>query len=725
MPGKAIKLGPFKGGINNVGEASTLADNQLAAANNFDIDSDGSLVSRPAIVYEVGSPGRVGSNVGTNLATNPRVGVNLTGWSNHSGAGTGYSFTRLVTGAPPAVVSSGAYARVTFGSGALASSGIFYTHLGITGGIGYSFSVYAREYMQDQVLRLRIIWQDSSGANISNSFVDTPVKAGVFSLLTLEGLVSPSNATRALVSVIASGGKTWTNGTSLDVTGVFVSQSGSLPSSGYFDGGTANAGSVAFGWSGTADASTSTAADTNGYAHFTAFGYYVRNDGETFLVGTIPLTATTGAGTWIYQISSQTWTKIWSTVASDFCQYDNKIVLCSGTGSGGYWENGAFTATTSMPAMDQIVVYGERFWGYGPKTGASTTVYFSNLTVISPAQSIYDWQPTSNFFTVGKGDGQWITSIVADPNALLIFRNASTYQFTYPTSPITGTLRKLNGTVGADNKRSVVLYENYYFVLNGGFLYQFINYLYYPRNVSTVRFVPSSTTTLNAVGVSVFGQRVIVFYYGSLYVYNVVLGIWTTWSNAWGAQRFLQIPASSTTGQARQALIEGALIEPSSSPQAIRRITDATISPQSFLETFVCYAKTKTYNFDDGGIFKRMMYWAVSFKSSSGIIASVTPVDIVTGSTTWNDLDQLNWSDLDQGSWNNPTTSTPTIMDNIAFPLPAPQQALAKVQSRIRFKSAYFEVEMKSSGVTTTAPARIFGMTAYLKEHMRARSKVS
>ena len=47
MPGEAIQIGPFVGGLNTFSDATAIADNELAVCENFELDLDGSLVSRP------------------------------------------------------------------------------------------------------------------------------------------------------------------------------------------------------------------------------------------------------------------------------------------------------------------------------------------------------------------------------------------------------------------------------------------------------------------------------------------------------------------------------------------------------------------------------------------------------------------------------------------------------------------------------------------------------
>lgn len=51
MPGESIQIGPFVGGLNTFSDATSIADNELAVCQNLELDLDGSLVSRPPIVY--------------------------------------------------------------------------------------------------------------------------------------------------------------------------------------------------------------------------------------------------------------------------------------------------------------------------------------------------------------------------------------------------------------------------------------------------------------------------------------------------------------------------------------------------------------------------------------------------------------------------------------------------------------------------------------------------
>lgn len=68
MAGEPVAIGPFLGGLNTASDPTAVADNELTICENFELDLDGSLVSRPAITYRnivmpLGATGNV-SNLG-------------------------------------------------------------------------------------------------------------------------------------------------------------------------------------------------------------------------------------------------------------------------------------------------------------------------------------------------------------------------------------------------------------------------------------------------------------------------------------------------------------------------------------------------------------------------------------------------------------------------------------------------------------------------------------
>lgn len=453
-------------------------------------------------------------------------------------------------------------------------------------------------------------------------------------------------------------------------------------------------------------------------AQMQPLGYYVRSDGETFLV------VATTTNTRIYQLSTKTWTTIWANVASGFVQYDNKIVLISKTVAGGYWEAGAFTSTPTMPLAAGIVFYQGRFWAWGVRGSANaTTVWFSNLTVISPPSSIYTWTTASDFFTVSAGDGQWITKLIADRNALIIFRSSSTYQFTYPTSPVQGTLRVLSSTIGCDNEWSVASYEAYYFVFNAGTVYQFINYQFYPLSTRKIIFERASLANPLTfdVRVSIFGRRVIVWFYGATYVYNILTQTWSTWtSTASRAGHFFPVPPTSLTSEDPVALaVTG---EDDTAKERLWRIVDDVITTGAG-EPMVCTVRTKAYAFGESAKYKRLYFWAVRIRSASGIEATLNPVAVPIEGTTWNDMEEFNWGDF--GTWNNPLIPELEYVDDVDFPTLAPVMTTVKLVAALRFLLMYAELSMECDGTSATSPSRIYSITPQIRVSSEVAKKVS
>jgi hypothetical protein len=51
VPGAPINLGPFTGGMDNWTDQASISDKQLFLIENGEVDTDGSIVSRPAFVF--------------------------------------------------------------------------------------------------------------------------------------------------------------------------------------------------------------------------------------------------------------------------------------------------------------------------------------------------------------------------------------------------------------------------------------------------------------------------------------------------------------------------------------------------------------------------------------------------------------------------------------------------------------------------------------------------
>jgi hypothetical protein len=464
------------------------------------------------------------------------------------------------------------------------------------------------------------------------------------------------------------------------------------------------------------------AATPVGGQQLTALGYYVRDDGTTFLV------CTTNAKTWLYDIETKAFTEIWANKASGFCQRENKVVLISESVAGGYWEGGTFTATASMPVGSQIVVYQDRLWAVGvPGTSLQNRVYFSNITTAGTSPtSIWDWTTATDWIEVSKGDGERITALVADANALLIFRTRSFWRFTYPNSPFKGTLREQVATLGADSRYAVVPYESYYLVFNQGVFYQLINFQYYPLNNKRIEFrgaaLGGGLVADREVVLSIFGARCLVWYYGTIYSYDIITNTWSMWeSPTTSAAQFLQIPQTSLDGSARQALA----LSGEQGKLGLYRVIDDELPAGAAGESMTCVLRTKSYDFDEAAQFKRLYYWTFEVRTSSGAVGVAYPSAIPTDAVTYDDLDATDYDTLDLGSWDNPLILVPSYVTDAPFPAAAPVRALVKAIQAARFLRMHFEITLECDGTARTSPSRIYSITPYVRIKASVAKQVS
>lgn len=474
-------------------------------------------------------------------------------------------------------------------------------------------------------------------------------------------------------------------------------------------------------------------------------GTYVRSDGVRFLV------AVTTSKTWIMNVLTKAWTEIASFRASDCTQYLNKIVLSSATaGQGGYWEGGTFTNTPSMPALGGIELFQTRFFGYGVQgTSTANIIYWSNISTAGPSgesTSVWTWlDEYTNYMYVeiGGGDGQWITAMAQGYNDIVIFRNRSTYRYSYGDLPEEGVMQAMQQDIGAESRRSVVKFENAHFVLSGGILYKYQNWLYYPLNAEKVNFKTYPSANRFEHAVSIVGRRCVVFHNGALYAYNLDTGTWSEWVTAHRVAYFVEVPRR--TEESAESLyfgITGATVAPSFSTNdfAIYRIEDSNVSFYGS-EEFKCSMRTKIYDFQTPVEWKRLYFWAADIATARPAQGVVYPVALSesaiqikwdelsldfegdTQFSTWDELSLDEVGDTEYGTWDNLKETSGqigTIIDD--FPAAGrPIRLEAKMNQALRFRRIYFELYLECDGTAATSPVQVFSLIPMIG----AKAKVS
>lgn len=465
-------------------------------------------------------------------------------------------------------------------------------------------------------------------------------------------------------------------------------------------------------------------------------GTYVEAGGDRYLV------AVTNSKTWVYEVETKTWTEIATFKATDVTQFDNKVVLASATdGQGGYWEAGTFTNTPTMPALGGIELFQNRFFGYGIQgTNTANTVYWSDITtagVSGAGNSIWDWQDAQGYFYVeiGAGDGQWITALAQGYNDLVIFRNKSTYRYSYGELPEEGQMQVMQQDIGAETNRCVVKFENAHFVLYGKTLYKYQNWLYYPLNSERVNFEQQADYSVRFEhAVSVVGRRVIVWHGGSVYSYSLDTSTWSEWDTDSRVGYFVTVPRQNE--DSREELYYGISgdIDPitalDATDFALFRMRDRIHTNPSAQgsEEMTCSLRTKIYDFATPVEWKRLYFWSADIATARTVRASVIPVAQTAEpvAVSWDDLSKdgqydngyYTFDELSQDSpaddifsnWDVPKTpgSVESVIED--FPIGTLVRIVTKLDQSLRFRRIYFELYLTCDGTATTSPVQVFSI---------------
>ena len=476
---------------------------------------------------------------------------------------------------------------------------------------------------------------------------------------------------------------------------------------------------------------------------FNLLGYYIEEDGDRFGVYTSP------TKTYVYNLTTEAWTQIWTSPAADFVQYQGYIIMCRTNGAGAYWgPNGApgYNSSTglwtvagsntstiaTMPAGRGIELHQERLFLFGPLNSATQSViYWSNIAgeiEAFPGQDWRWWDTNNNFTLVNTGDGQWITCMVSGYNGITVFRNASTYRFSFSGLPENGTMSKLQEGIGAENQSCVANYENGLLVLSGDQLYAYYNGNFTSLNDQKVRFEeePFSSDLKIRYSVSILGSRAIVNFGGSLYVFQIKTNTWSIWLSDTEFAKCIEVPTPpNNIGETKIALAVSGSADPAK--WKVYEIVDNSFTTVG-TEDIKCVLRTRIFDFDTPNEWKRLYWWAADVIAAGNIKAVVIPTSVSYSYATWDDVSldfvgdtkYVAWDDPD-ADWDNPTeVEYRGITTEIDNGFTSKQRNSLKLDNGVRFRRVYFELYLECDGTIVTSPAQIFSITPMIG--MKAKS---
>ncbi len=191
----------------------------------------------------------------TNLATNPSAATTATNYAAVAGTG-GTAAVAWNSGIGYQNIPG--YPRVTWTVATTAvTGGISYTQTGLAAAIPYAAQIWVR-CSKAQTVNLKADFR-----NASNTVVNTVtgsnvvLTANTWTQLTVTGTSGALVTNVVLTAQAVTGGTNWANGDWFDGEAVCL-ETGATPGP-YFDGASVSAASIMYAWTGTANASTSTA----------------------------------------------------------------------------------------------------------------------------------------------------------------------------------------------------------------------------------------------------------------------------------------------------------------------------------------------------------------------------------------------------------------------------------------------------------------------------------
>jgi hypothetical protein len=394
------------------------------------------------------------------------------------------------------------------------------------------------------------------------------------------------------------------------------------------------------------------------------------------------------------------------------------IAPVAGKTDGGYITmSGAvfvWTAVAAIPAGDVMVVYQYRLWvASGDQEPAKTdgTLYWS----AGKDGTKWDVPSDGGFVGTAPGDGQRLKSIVVMNNDLMLFKEHSTYRFTYVSAPLNATISKISNSIGAPNYNAVAVYDNNsVFVVHSDDVWQLYAYNYtkisIPLNLIEALGADNVTNSLLQC-LSIAFNRLFFRYWNKLYVYSLDTKTWSIWSTTRGFDKVTYCPAASNSG-----LQDTAIMCPSgSSRTGLYQFWDDHYSHivQNGGEVFTCTLQTKIFDFDEPWAYKVLFWWGLHI-AAAGTVSAQALIPNAIRVVKWGDVATRTWGDGAAYKWGSSTkVITPDVSGTSSGEF---GRRFIKNNGKIRFRQLYWTLTYVTQfNAENDAMIRIYSIVPVLK----------
>lgn len=437
----------------------------------------------------------------------------------------------------------------------------------------------------------------------------------------------------------------------------------------------------------------------------TIIGVYYRT-GSPYLIASDGNTST-------YYFNGTSWVLITNTLSAVcMAQFKDKAWLVAnpnGSQNGGSWDpTSGFLAVPSMPRGGCIAVSKERLWIGGGKNAITNG---SRVTYCGPSAPT-SWPASTpaggGFIEVSGGDGQNVVEIINYYNDLAIFKEHSTYRFSYASSPDGGQVTPMDTTIGCMDAGCVVKYRSSIYVLYGESLYELTNASFIPINMKVPFKDQQAPDLKRRFSVSAWDGRVFVQYSDRTYVLGVDTQTWATWTSDVTGPIGRVVSIAVTDDDEPFAFIESA----KSTGANNRNLYRIEQEPSNASENIACRIRTKIYDYQVSHSWKRLMFWGVDLNAPGSVEAKVLPISSTPG-TLWRDL-TVPWNSPLLGTWANLLDQPLDVSDSVSITGVRGPRKFIKFLKSLRFRQVYFELTLHTNGTAISGPAKIFTITTWV-----------
>jgi hypothetical protein len=405
-------------------------------------------------------------------------------------------------------------------------------------------------------------------------------------------------------------------------------------------------------------------------------------------------------------------------------QYQNKLWVIATPNSanpGGSWDPvGGFTAIAAMARGISATIYKERL--YVASGSQSTTPSRLNF---SAAANLSSWTPGTDFLDVNNGDGLNIVKIYAFGGRIVVFKDRSTYTFSYDSQPTKGQTELVAANVGITNVNSFAEFEGVMYVLFSNTLYSITNWNWDPLNVKVpfIIFNAVARTTWGNSSLSIVGNRLICRYYDTFYVFGLRTRAFTTWRFANGADyapsHFLPYPfldpSTNTFFWVAGCYDNG--------KNVWYKFID-TVNKSTGAETFNCSLVTKIFDYKVPYTWKRMFWWGADILAKTTVSYLVHPV-AYNIPIKWSQISNgvMKWSQLQ--TWAKPLDVSLDVTDSTTTANPSGTRMFQRLNKGLRFRQISFKLSATVDGTTATGPLKVFSLTAVTSSKALVSKKIN